>query len=729
MPDKCNVLKNIKIFLLAFCLTVPAILLSRLISPRATIDSSYIFLAWLPLCVMFSVLFLFGRRGVAPMAGGMMLTNEWNFHLPLPQAMVLLFCQTFPVLLVCAIVRWQLGARWRYGIPNQGIWLRVFWLGLMTPFGIKISMHLAGHYLAFPVTISTFFGTGTAIFSIVDLLSLISAALIFTLFFYYPLRMIVSPHYIRIFWRRDIAPYLAKEKRLFTLLWFATLATLLAVLCTPFETKYIAGYLVPVLFIGFTIGVGKISYPLLNFSWALTALFLLSYNRNFLQGVGSEYSLAFILSVLISFSICLLYMARINQRSEWLNRQWHSQALTDPLTQLPNLRALEQFLLQDAGQSVCYLRMENLEFLSRHYGMQMRVHCEREVFRVLQPLLLEKEKIFHLPGSELLLVLTGPETEARLQYMLNVLNNRKIYWNNTGLDMEYGASWGTFDGRQETLQPLLGQLSWLAEQSCSHRRVLALTQSIEAASGQTTERVLRLQKIRQALERGALVLYAQPIRDAQGKGYDEILTRLRCDDGIMMPNQFIPLIAQFNLSVRFDMQVMEALLQWLSAHPSAEQGARFSVNLMPLTLLQKETASRIMQLFKRYGVPPASVIIEITEEQAFSHSEISMHNINQLRKFGLKIAIDDFGTGYANYERLKRLKADIIKIDGCFVKDILTDSLDAMIVKSITDLAKAKSLSVVAEFVETPAQRDLLLQLGVHSLQGYLIGRPRPLGK
>ncbi|MBZ5142665.1 EAL domain-containing protein, partial [Salmonella enterica subsp. enterica serovar Typhimurium] len=163
--------------------------------------------------------------------------------------------------------------------------------------------------------------------------------------------------------------------------------------------------------------------------------------------------------------------------------------------------------------------------------------------------------------------------------------------------------------------------------------------------------------------------------------------------------------------------------------PSAEQGARFSVNLMPLTLLQKETASRIMQLFKRYGVPPASVIIEITEEQAFSHSEISMHNINQLRKFGLKIAIDDFGTGYANYERLKRLKADIIKIDGCFVKDILTDSLDAMIVKSITDLAKAKSLSVVAEFVETPAQRDLLLQLGVHSLQGYLIGRPRPLGK
>lgn len=93
--------------------------------------------------------------------------------------------------------------------------------------------------------------------------------------------------------------------------------------------------------------MGKLSYPLLNLSWAISALCLLVYNRNFLQGVGSEYSLAFILSVLISFSICLLYMVCIYQRSEWLNRQWHGQALTDPLTRLPNIRALEQFCCRE----------------------------------------------------------------------------------------------------------------------------------------------------------------------------------------------------------------------------------------------------------------------------------------------------------------------------------------------------------------------------------------------
>ncbi|POT59944.1 hypothetical protein C3432_04360 [Citrobacter amalonaticus] len=727
MPVKHNLIKNIKTFALAFTLSVVAIQFSRLISPTTTFDSSYIYLAWLPLCVMLAVIFIFGRYGVVPVVLGLFLTNYWNLHLPFTQSLVLLLCQALSVLGVCAIVRWQLGSRWRYGIPNKKIWVRVFWFGFVVPFGMKMGMYLAGYYLAFPVAVSTFFGAAAPIFTIVDVLSLISAALIFTPLFYYPMRMIVNLRYARAFWLKNIQPALNKDNRCFTLSWLVTLTAMLVLMCSSLESSYIAGYLVPVFFIIFTLGVGKLSYPFLNLSWAISTLCLLTWNQNFLQGFGSEYSLAFIIAVLVSFSICLLYMMRIYYRSEWLNRRWHQQAMTDPLTRLPNLRALEQFLQKDVGQSVCCLRLDNLEFLSRHYGMLMRVHCKRSVVRALQPLMQENEKVFQLPGSELLLVLTGPETQARMQHMVDVLNSRKIYWNNSGLDMGYGASWGTWNGKQETLQPLLGQLSWLAEQSCSNNRVLALTNSLEVATGQTTERVLLLQKIRKSLDNGDLLLYAQPIRDAHGKGYDEILARLKSDNGIMMPDQFIPLIAQFNLSARFDLQVVEALLKWLSAHPSTETGPRFSVNLMPLTLLQKETAARIIRLFTRYAITPESVIIEITEEQAFSNSEASMHNIELLHSFGFRIAIDDFGTGYANYERLKRLQADIIKIDGVFVKDIMTDSLDAMIVKSITDLAKAKSLSVVAEFVETAEQRELLLSLGVNYLQGYLIGRPQPL--
>ena len=238
-----------------------------------------------------------------------------------------------------------------------------------------------------------------------------------------------------------------------------------------------------------------------------------------------------------------------------------------------------------------------------------------------------------------------------------------------------------------------------------------------------------LSRVKRALEEGGVRLYAQPIQNAAGEGYHEILTRLESDGEIITPDRFIPLIAQFNLSHRFDLCVVEKVLIWLSTHATPPNSARFSVNLMPMTLNQKDVAAEIIALFERYAISPQAVILEVTEEQAFSDSESSIQNIQQMREYGFKIAIDDFGTGYANYERLKRLQADLIKIDGCFVKDICTDSMDATIVASICNLAKTKSLYVVAEFVETPAQRQLLLEIGVDYLQGYLIGKPQPLAE
>ena len=198
---------------------------------------------------------------------------------------------------------------------------------------------------------------------------------------------------------------------------------------------------------------------------------------------------------------------------------------------------------------------------------------------------------------------------------------------------------------------------------------------------------------------------------------------MRCGNTIITPDRFIPLIAQFNLSQRFDMQVLETLFSSLNHH----QGQHFSVNLLPYTLMQKDSATQIIALFKRYNLSAEAITIEVTEEQAFSDVETSMHNIQLLRDFGCGIAIDDFGTGYANYERLKSLRADILKIDGCFVRDIETDPLDAIMVKSIIEMAKVKKMKVVAEYVETPEQREKLLELGVDYLQGYLVGKPLPL--
>jgi EAL domain-containing protein (putative c-di-GMP-specific phosphodiesterase class I)/GGDEF domain-containing protein len=721
---------DVKRFLLALVLCLVVIPFSRLISPKSVIDGFEVYLAWMPLSVMLAMILLFGRQAILPIIISFAIINEWNLDLTPGQVAILLFCQVFSTLVVCGILRWQLGTRWRYHVPNRFIGARIFWLGFILPLATKLSMYLAGYLCDFPITLANFSDRGSVIYHIVDIQSLICAVLIFTMLFYYPLRMIINPHYARAFWRRNIHNSFSFRNRLFTSALLLTLVAFLLLLCVPFTSDIIAGYLVPVIFILFTLGVSRFRYPFIALGWALSALLLLTYNSNFLQGVQNGYSLAFVLSVLISFAICLAYMSRIFQRSQWLKRGWQERALVDPLTGLRNLRALECFMKGNRDITLCCLRMDNLEFLSRHYGLMMRVQCKRDIIRQLQPLLMVNEQVFQIPGNELVVVLSGPETGARLQHITDYLNSRKIYWNNIGMDIEFGGAWGGVESNGgESLYHTLGQLSWLAEKACSANQVLSLNNSFETVSGQTTERVLMLSRIKRALDEGGLRLYAQPIQRADGVGYHEILSRLESEGELLTPDRFLPLVAQFNLSRRFDISVVEALLVWLQDHPAQGCCARFSVNLMPLTLMQKEVASEIIALFERYSVKPQTVIIEVTEEQAFSNSEVSIANIQQLRQYGFKIAIDDFGTGYANYERLKRLQADIIKIDGCFVKDICSDSMDAMIVKSICNLAKTRSLCVVAEFVETEAQREKLLASGVDYLQGYLIGKPQPLSE
>lgn len=714
-----------KKFVLALSLSLIAIPFSRFISPRTVIDGNDIYLAWLPLSVMLSMILLFGRYAVLPLIIAFALTNDWMLNLPAPQATVLLFCQLFSVFLSCAILRYVLGKRWRYGLPSKHMGIRIFWAYFFAPLALKGTMYLAGHFLDFPLSVSSYFGSGSMIYNIVDIQSLISAALIFTILFYYPLRMIINPNFARKFWRYNILPALGRTHRLFTLNWLLALTIILLILCLPYQSSLIAGYLVPLIFILFFFGISRFRYQLLSVLWAASALLLVVYNKNFLQGVSSEYSLSFVLSVLISFTISMLYMSQIYSRSNILRRKWHNQAMEDPLTGLPNLRALECYLTRYPEARVCCLRMDNLEFLSRHYGMMMRVYCKRMVTQHLQPLLYKNEQLFQLPGSELLLVLHSEETADRLTVMVDFLNDRKFNWHNHELGLEFGASWGGIQGEGEALHHTLGQLSWLSEQACRTRQVLALDCSLETVSDNTTERVYQLNQVKRALEQGALCLYAQPIVSQNGDRYHEILARLTCDGEVLTPDRFIPVIAQFNLSKRFDMQVVETLFRSLSDFPHA----RFSVNLMPFTLMQKEGANDIIALFHKYQVSPQSIILEITEEQAFSNSEVSLVNIQRLRDFGCLIAIDDFGTGYANFERLKRLQADIVKIDGCFVHDIMEDAMDAMIVKSICELARVKNLTLVAEYVETDAQRALLYQLGVDYLQGYLLGKPRPLAE
>lgn len=718
---------NVKRFFVALVLCFLLVPVARYISPKAIIDGQALYLAYLPLSVMVAMLLLFGRHAIAPLIIVLAISYSHRYPLSVFQLGAFLFCLMAPFILCGAICQAFLGRRWRYNLTGRGVGHRILWIGFAAPLLSKMMRYVLGHFMSFPAAVEPFFGHSSTMFNIVDGQNTVAAALVFSGMFYYPLRMLLSPAFARAFFRRCIVPVFSRRRRIFTFCWLMVVVAVLVICCGPYETDWISGYIVPVVFVLFTIGVFKIGPRLISLLWSLSAWMLLSWNESFLYG-NSAYSLAFVLSVFIAFTVSVLFMTVIFQRNERMKRQYFSLSQTDPLTRMPNLRALEKVIERERAGSLCCLRLNNMDFLSRHYGLMMRVHVKQLISSMLKPWLQQGEMVFQLPGSDLLIFLKGPEPEARLRHMVDLLNSKRLPWNNVQLDIDYGATWSTINYHEDELYRVISQLSYLAEQVTADEPVLPLNQNSKVTiSGETTERIMLLKQVKQVLEEERIELYAQPIVDANGKGYHEILARMRCEDVFLTPDKFIPVVAHFNLSVRFDMQVLTGLLKFLRQHPVTSQCPRFSVNLMPLTLMQKGVARQIIALFEEYAVPVSWVIIEVTEEQAFSDSETTTQNITLLRESGFRIAIDDFGTGYANFERLKRLQADIIKIDGCFIQDILTDSLDNMIVKSICELAKAKSFSVVAEYVETEAQRELLLELGVNYLQGYLTGRPVPL--
>ncbi|NVL83756.1 EAL domain-containing protein, partial [Escherichia coli] len=141
-------------------------------------------------------------------------------------------------------------------------------------------------------------------------------------------------------------------------------------------------------------------------------------------------------------------------------------------------------------------------------------------------------------------------------------------------------------------------------------------------------------------------------------------------------------------------------------------------------MLRKNIAGRIIRLFKYYHISPQAVILEITEEHAFSNAESSMYNIEQLRKFGFRISIDDFGTGYSSLAYLTKYPINTLKIAREFICGITTSPLEEAIISSIITLSKELNLEVIAEGVETEEQWKFLYEQNCDHIQGFFISKP-----
>ncbi|MGC2477456.1 MAG: EAL domain-containing protein [Candidatus Sulfotelmatobacter sp.] len=235
--------------------------------------------------------------------------------------------------------------------------------------------------------------------------------------------------------------------------------------------------------------------------------------------------------------------------------------------------------------------------------------------------------------------------------------------------------------------------------------------------------------LRKAVDLGEFRVYYQPIVSLESEkivGF-EALTRWQRPQGIVMPNDFIPVADETGVILSINRQLLpeacHQLCTWQKLFPS-DPPLSLSVNISPKQFAQPDLASQIGQLIQKGGLDPRCIDLEITETIAMADAERSTALLSELKALGVRLDIDDFGTGYSSLSRLRGFRVDTLKIDRIFVSRMDSDSETYEIVRVIVMLAHHLGLEVVAEGVETQAQLSLLKDLGCERAQGYLFSKP-----
>ncbi len=249
-------------------------------------------------------------------------------------------------------------------------------------------------------------------------------------------------------------------------------------------------------------------------------------------------------------------------------------------------------------------------------------------------------------------------------------------------------------------------------------------------SARAFERLTLESSLRRALEQGEFRLYYQPQVDVETGaivGVEALLRWQHPEFGLVLPADFIPLLEETGLIVAAGEWVLQtACAQLLDWSAQGWRHLRMAVNLSPRQLQAPGLAGAVKRALDILDGEAGRLELEITEGVLVRHAPATVEMLESLHALGARMAIDDFGTGYSSLSYLRRLPIDTLKIDRAFVRDIPHDPDDSAITAAIIALAQTLKLEMIAEGVETIAQRDFLRAGGCRVMQGYLFSRPQP---
>ncbi|MDE2274678.1 MAG: bifunctional diguanylate cyclase/phosphodiesterase [Burkholderiales bacterium] len=433
----------------------------------------------------------------------------------------------------------------------------------------------------------------------------------------------------------------------------------------------------------------------------------------------------------------LLLYRRVSQRLKARLAAAQSQLAVlrthDPLTGLLTRQALELEL--DAATRACddgrqsltllYVGLDNFRSINDDHGHRAGDAVLAETGRRLAALASPPPVVARVAGDEFALLIAADRERAWIA-AAEVLAALARPYRMDDRERELTASVGIAVYPDDGSRPRLLAHAALAMRSVKRGGGGAHACYDPALAVDRREQTELLQDLRHALERGELQLYYQPKIDARSLQVTAAEALLRWQHprrGMISPLIFVPLAEQHGLIAGIGRWVIEEACHQAALWRSRGLRMRVAVNISSHQLRQDDLVPFIEATLARHGIPPSRLTCEITETVAVEDTEVTRRAFERLRRTGLHVSIDDFGTGQSSLATVRRLPAAELKIDRAFVAD-LASAKARTIVQTIVKMAHDLGMRVVAEGVETEAQRDLLVEMGCDELQGFLFARP-----
>ena len=426
-----------------------------------------------------------------------------------------------------------------------------------------------------------------------------------------------------------------------------------------------------------------------------------------------------------------------------VNKQLAEVAHFDMLTHLPNRVLLADRLQQAMAHSdrrgksvaVAFLDLDGFKDINDHQG-----HAAGDGFLVsiatrLRSALRDGDTLARLGGDEFVAVMTDlvdeHDCEPLLRRLLQVASEPvQVDGNSLQVSASIGVTIYPQDGSSsEQLIRHADQAMYLAKQAGKNRFHMFDVAS-EAAIRSKRE---SLEQIAAAIAQRELVLHYQPqvnMQSGEVVGMEALVRWMHPQRGLVSPGEFLPLIEDHDLAIAIGERVLDMALSQMAHWHAAGLRLLVSVNVFSRQLQQPDFVHKLRLVLASHPTVPSSALeLEIVETSALQDITQVSGLMHACAELGVRFALDDFGTGYSSLTYLKKLPAELLKIDQSFVRDMLDDRDDLAIVQGVIGLSKAFNRRVIAEGVETASHARKLLSMGCVLGQGYGIARPMPAGE